>query len=65
MRELGLSVIMRCQIMTSATVMSKHRSGDKDRVGEARCTEQLDIDYQIHEAFYIQVLISEGTRRGN
>jgi hypothetical protein len=30
-----------------AEVMTRHRGGDKDRVGEARCTEHLDIDYQI------------------
>ena len=30
-----------------AAVMTRHRGGHKDRVGEARCTEHLDIDYQI------------------
>ena len=30
-----------------AEVMTRHRGGHKDRVGEARCTEHLDIDYQI------------------
>jgi hypothetical protein len=30
-----------------AEVMTRHRGGGKDPVGEARCTEQLDIDYQI------------------
>lgn len=30
-----------------AEVMTMHRGGDKDRVGEARCTAQLDIDYRI------------------
>jgi len=30
-----------------AEVMTRHRGGAADRVGEKRCTEHLDIDYQI------------------
>ena len=28
-------------------MMTRQRGGGKDPVGEARCTEQLDVDYQI------------------
>ena len=32
---------------SGAELMHRHRGGDKDRLGEARCNENVEMDYQI------------------